>query len=220
MDNIEEMSVEELRQMLVAKDAMVKELEQKMKDMKEDSEASMNKEEEDKEEMMEKEEDKENKLAHTPDHEEKEEKKEYKMSENLNDSVLLSEVQALRENNAKLNERIEAIEAEKREIEKTNAVNTLLNEGKITPSEVDVVGEAWMIQESQPKFWTMFNERPKNSAVPLVEVGHAASGEEINRKTLDAKIWEISKEKSISYSEALTYVQQNQKDYFIKAMEK
>jgi hypothetical protein len=164
MDNIEEMSVEELRQMLVAKDAMVKELEQKMKDMKEDSEASMNKEEEeDKEEMMEKEEEKENKLAHTPDHDEKEEKKEYKMSENLNDSVLLSEVQALRENNAKLNERIEAIEAEKREIEKTNAVNTLLNEGKITPSEVDVVGEAWMIQESQPKFWTMFNERPKNS---------------------------------------------------------
>lgn len=214
MDNIEEMSVEELRQMLVAKDAMVKELEQKMKDMKEDSEASMNKEEEeDKEEMMEKEEDKENKLAHTPDHEEKEEKKEYKMSESLNDSVLLSEVQALREKVAK-------IEAEKAEIEKTNAVSTLLNEGKITPSEVDVVGEAWMIKESQPKFWTMFNERPKNSAVPLVEVGHAASGEEINRKTLDAKIWEISKEKSISYSEALTYVQQNQKDYFIKAMEK
>lgn len=221
MDNIEEMSVEELRQMLVAKDAMVKELEQKMKDMKEDSEASMNKEEEeDKKEKMEEKEDKENKLAHTPDHDEKkEEKKEYKMSESLNDSVLLSEVQALRENNAKLNKRIEAIEAEKREIEKTNAVNTLLNEGKITPSEVDVVGEAWMIQESQPKFWTMFNERPKNSAVPLVEVGHAASGEEINRKTLDAKIWEISKEKSISYSEALTYVQQNQKDYFIKAME-
>ena len=221
MDNINELSVEELRQMLVAKDAMVKELEQKMKDMKEDSEASMNKEEEeDKKEKMEEKEDKENKLAHTPDHDEKkEERKEYKMSESLNDSVLLSEVQALRENNAKLNERIEAIEAEKREIEKTNAVNTLLNEGKITPSEVNVVGEAWMIQESQPMFWTMFNERPKNSAVPLVEVGHAASGEEINRKTLDAKIWEISKEKSISYSEALTYVQQNQKDYFIKAME-
>ena len=213
MDNIEEMSVEELRQMLVAKDAMVKELEQKMRDMKEDSEASMSKEEEDKEEKMEEKDEKENKLAHTPDHDEKEEKKNYKMSETLNDSVLLSEVQALREKVAK-------IEAEKQEIEKTNAVNTLLNEGKITPSEVDVVGEAWMIQESQPKFWTMFNERPKNSAVPLVEVGHAASGEEINRKTLDAKIWEISKEKSISYSEALTYVQQNQKDYFIKAMEK
>ena len=214
MDNIEEMSVEELRQMLVAKDAMVKELEQKMKDMKEDSEASMNKEEEeDKEEMMEKEEDKENKLAHTPDHDEKEEKKEYKMSESLNDSVLLSEVQALREKVAK-------IEAEKQEIEKTNAVNTLLNEGKISPSEVDVVGKAWMIKDLQPEFWTMFSERSSNSAVPLVEVGHGASGEEISKATLDAKIREISKEKSISYSEALTFVQRNENDYYTKAMEK
>ena len=214
MDNIEEMSVEELRQMLVAKDAMVKELEQKMKDMKEDSEASMNKEEDDKEEMMEKEEDKENKLAHTPDHDEKkEEKKEYKMSESLNDSVLLSEVQALREKVAK-------IEAEKQEIEKTNAVNTLLNEGKISPSEVDVVGKAWMIKDLQPEFWTMFSERSSNSAVPLVEVGHGASGEEISKATLDAKIREISKEKSISYSEALTFVQRNENDYYTKAMEK
>lgn len=215
MDNIEEMSVEELRQMLVAKDAMVKELEQKMKDMKEDSEASMSKEEEeDKEEMMEKEEDKENKLAHTPDHDEKkEERKEYKMSENLNDSVLLSEVQALREKVAK-------IEAEKQEIEKTNAVNTLLNEGKISPSEVDVVGKAWMIKDLQPEFWTMFSERSSNSAVPLVEVGHGASGEEISKATLDAKIREISKEKSISYSEALTFVQRNENDYYTKAMEK
>ena len=213
MDNIEEMSVEELRQMLVAKDAMVKELEQKMKDMKEDSEASMNKEDEEKEEKMEEKDEKENKLAHTPDHDEKEEKKDYKMSETLNDSVLLSEVQALREKVAK-------IEAEKAEIEKTNAVNTLLNEGKITPSEVDVVGKAWMIKDLQPEFWTMFSERSSNSAVPLVEVGHGASGEEISKATLDAKIREISKEKSISYSEALIHVQQNQRDFFIKAMEK
>tara|TARA_Y100001973_G_scaffold37947_1_gene57131 strand:- start:1959 stop:3221 length:1263 start_codon:yes stop_codon:yes gene_type:complete len=214
MDNIEEMSVEELRQMLVAKDAMVKELEQKMKDMKEDSEASMNKEdEEDKEEKMEEKDEKENKLAHTPDHDEKEEKKDYKMSETLNDSVLLSEVQALREKVAK-------IEAEKQEIEKTNAVNTLLNEGKITPSEVDVVGKAWMIKDLQPEFWTMFSERSSNSAVPLVEVGHGASGEEISKASLDAKIREISKEKSISYSEALIHVQRNENDYYIKAMEK
>ena len=215
MDNIEEMSVEELRQMLVAKDAMVKELEQKMKDMKEESEASMNKEEEeDKKEKMEEKEDKENKLAHTPDHDEKkEERKEYKMSETLNDSVLLSEVQALREKVAK-------IEAEKQEIEKTNAVNTLLNEGKISPSEVDVVGKAWMIKDLQPEFWTMFSERSSNSAVPLVEVGHGASGEEISKATLDAKIREISKEKSISYSEALTFVQRNENDYYTKAMEK
>ena len=183
--------------------------------MKEDSEASMNKEEEeDKKEKMEEKEDKENKLAHTPDHDEKkEERKEYKMSETLSDSVLLSEVQALREKVAK-------IEAEKQEIEKANAVNTLLNEGKISPSEVDVVGKAWMIKDLQPEFWTMFSERSSNSAVPLVEVGHGASGEEISKATLDAKIREISKEKSISYSEALTFVQRNENDYYTKAMEK
>jgi len=119
MDNINEMSVEELRQKLVASDEMVKQLEQKMKDMMEDSESSMmEKEDEDKEESMtEKEDEKETKLAHTPDHEEKkEEKKEYKMSESLTQSTLLSEVQSLRENNANLMERIAIIETEKRDV--------------------------------------------------------------------------------------------------------
>ena len=225
MDNIESMSVEELRQMLVAKDEMVKELEQKMKDLMAESEASMNKEEEDKdkEEMAEKkeDEDKDNKLAHTPDHDEKEEKKDYKMSEQieLGESTLLNEVQALRENNAKLNDRIEAIEAEKREVEKREAINTLLNEGKITPSEAVVAGKAFELRELQSEFWQMFSERPSNSAIPLVEVGHGASGEEISRATLDAKIRETANEKSMSYSEALNYIQQNQTDFYTKAME-
>jgi len=225
MDNIESMSVEELRQMLVAKDEMVKELEQKMKDLMAESEASMNKEEEDKdkEEMAEKkeDEDKDNKLAHTPDHDEKEEKKDYKMSEQieLGESTLLNEVQALRENNAKLNDRIEAIEAEKREVEKREAINTLLNEGKITPSEAVVAGKAFELRELQGEFWQMFSERPSNSAIPLVEVGHGASGEEISRATLDAKIRETANEKSMSYSEALNYIQQNQTDFYTKAME-
>lgn len=221
MDNIESMSVEELRQMLVAKDEMVKELEQKMKDMMAESEASMNKEEEDKEESMKEDEDKETKLAHTPDHEEKEEKKDYKMSEQieLSESTLLNEVQALRENNAKLSERIEAIEAEKKEVEKREAINTLLNEGKITPSEAVVAGKAFELRELQGEFWKMFSERPSNSAIPLVEVGHGASGEEISRATLDAKIRETAKDKSMSYSEALNYIQKNQTDFYTKAME-
>jgi len=225
MDKIESMSVEELRQMLVAKDEMVKELEQKMKDLMSESEASMNKEEEDKdkEKMAEKkeDEDKDNKLAHTPDHDEKREEKKYKMSEQvqLSESTLLNEVQALRENNAKLNERIEAIEAEKKEVEKREAINTLLNEGKISPSEAVVAGKAFELRELQGEFWQMFSERPSNSAIPLVEVGHGASGEEISRATLDAKIRETATEKSISYSEALNYIQQNQTDFYTKAME-
>ena len=164
MDNINELSVEELRQMLVAKDEMVKELEQKMKDMMEESESSMMEKEDDKEEKMTEDEEKETKMAHTPDHEEKkeEEKKDYKMSETLTENTLLSEVQALRENNAKL------------------------------------------------------SERPSNSAVPLVEVGHGASGQEINKATLDQEVRNLAAEKSVSYSEALHLFRESNRDYYNK----
>jgi len=218
MDNINELSVEELRQMLVAKDEMVKELEQKMKDMMDESESSMMEKEDDKEEKMTEDEEKESKLAHTPDHEEKkeEEKKDYKMSETLTENTLLSEVQALRENNAKLSERLEAIEAEKREVERREAVNTLLNEGKIQPSEVEVAGKAWELRELQGEFWQMFSERPSNSAVPLVEVGHGASGQEINKATLDQEVRNLAAEKSVSYSEALHLFRESNRDYYNK----
>ena len=225
MDNIESMSVEELRQMLVAKDEMVKELEQKIKGMMKESEASMNKEDEDKKEEMNEHSDKEEKKAEHIDKKEhynkkEDEDKKNKMSEQvLSESTLLNEVQALRENNAKLSERIEAIEAEKKEVEKREAINTLLNEGKISPSEAVVAGKAFELREIQGEFWTMFSERPSNSAIPLVEIGHGASGEEISRATLDAKIRETAKEKSISYSEALNYIQKNQTDFYTKAME-
>lgn len=211
MDNINEMSVEELRQKLVASDEMVKQLEQKMKDMMEDSESSMmEKEDEDKEESMTEKED-ETKLAHTPDHEEK---KEYKMSESLTQSTLLSEVQSLRENNANLMERIAIIETEKRDVEKREAVNTLLNEGKIQPSEVSAAGKAFEIKDLEGEFWAMFSERPTNSAVPLVEVGHGASGQEINKATLDQEVRNLAKEKAVSYSEALNLFRQSNSDYY------
>lgn len=224
MDNVESMSVEELRQMLVSKDALVKELEQKIKDMKEDSEAKMveeeltekeekmaeSKEDEEKAKKMKEEED-EKKKASSMGHD-----KSYKMSETLTESTLLNEVQALRENNAKLSQRIEAIEAEKKEVEKREAVNVLLNEGKITPSEVEVAGKAFELREIQGEFWTMFSERPLNSAVPLVEVGHGASGQEINKATLDQEVRSLANEKSVSYSEALKLFAKSNPDYYNK----
>ena len=208
MDNIEEMPVEELRQMLIAKDAMVAELEQKIQEMTLESEASMNTEADDKEETETMAED----STDSDKEEEKEELKAEKLSEKLTDSILLNEVQALREKVAK-------IEAEKAEIEKTNAVNTLLNEGKIAPSETNVAGKAYELKDLQAEFWQMFNERQANSAVPLVEVGHGASGEEINKKSLDEKIRATSREKSITYSEALNYIQKNETEFYTKAME-
>lgn len=213
MDNINELSVEELRQLLVAKDEMVKELEQKMKDLISESESSMM-EKEDKEEKMTEDEEKETKMAHTPDHEEKKEEKETKMSETLHQSTLLSEVQALRENNNKLAQRLETIEAEKLAVEKREAVNTLLNEGKIQPSEVEVAGKAYELRNLQGEFWAMFSERPSNSAIPLVEVGHGASGQEISKATLDQEVRNLAKEKSVSYSEALNLFRESNRDYY------
>ena len=226
MNNIESLSVEELRQMLVAKDALVKELEQKMKDMMKESESAMvdkkeeamkEEDEDKKEKMAESKDDKENKLAHTPEHDEKrEDKKSYKMSEQLTESTLLSEVTALRESNAKLSERLEAIEAEKREVEKREAINNLLNEGKITPSEAAVAGKAFELRELQSEFWTMFSERPANSALPLVEVGHGASGQEISKATLDQEVRKLATEKAVSYSEALELFAKSNSDYYNK----
>ena len=221
MENINELSVEELRRMLVSKDEMVKELEQKIKDMMAESENSMmEKEDKDKEEKMteDKDEEKETKMAHTPDHEDKREKdkKFYKSSEVLSESTLLSEVQALRENNLKLSERLEAIEAEKRAVERREAVNTLLNEGKIQPSEVGVAAKAFELRELQSEFWQMFSERPTNSAVPLVEVGHGASGQEINKATLDQEVRNLAAEKQVSYSEALHLFRESNRDYYNK----
>ena len=220
MDNIESLSVEELRQMLVAKDALVKELEQKMQDMMKESESAMVDKKE--EAMKEEDEDKKEKMAESKDEDkadkmkEDEDKKSYKMSEQLSESTLLNEVTALRESNAKLSERLEAIEAEKREVEKREAINNLLNEGKITPSEAAVAGKAFELRELQSEFWTMFSERPANSALPLVEVGHGASGQEINKATLDQEVRKLATEKAVSYSEALDLFAKSNPDYYNK----
>ena len=139
------------------------------------------------------------------------------MSEQLTEATLLSEVQSLREANTKLSERIEAIEAEKRAVEAREAVGALLREGRITPNEKPVAVSAWQMREQQPEFWQMFSERPANSAVPLTQIGHGASGEEITKATLNKRIQELQTEKGITYSEALNQFRQDNPDYYAQA---
>ena len=215
--NIDEMNAEELKKALMAKDELVKKLEKTISEMKEESEASMMAQKDESEKMTEdkKEDDESEKMGEYK--KEDDEKKATKMSENLNESTLLSEVQLLRENNQKLSERLEAIESEKREIEKREAVNVLLRDGRINPSEMDVVGKAYELRELQPEFWKMFNERPMNSSVNLSTVGHGASGQEINKMTLNEKVQVLAKEKGVSYSEALNIFRSENQDYYNKA---
>ena len=212
MDNLESMSVEELRAMLAAKDEMVKELEQQIKSMKEDAEANIKAEKSDEDDKAEmKAEDEKAELK--AEDEDKEKKMGYqKMSESVEADVnLLSEVALLRESLAELT-------AERDAIKRDQAVSSLLNEGKISPAEQTVAGKAWDLRDAQPEFWQMFSERAASSAVPLQEVGHGASGEEISRQSLNDAVLALKKEKAITYSEAIDIFRAENPDYYTKAM--
>ena len=211
MDNLESMSVEELRAMLAAKDEMVKELEQQIKSMKEDAEANIKAEKSDEDDKAEmKAEDEKAELK--AEDEDKEKKMGYqKMSESVEADVnLLSEVALLRESLAELT-------AERDAIKRDQAVSSLLNGGKISPAEQTGAGKAWDLRDAQPEFWQMFSERAASSAVPLQEVGHGASGEEISRQSLNDAVLALKKEKGVTYSEALDMFRADNPDYYTKA---
>ena len=216
--DFENMSADELKAALAAKDAMVKELEQKIKDMKSEAEASLSGELE-AEEMAEEsklEEEEETKAEAMGSGYDKERKmsEPAQLSEKVTDANLLSEVMQLRAQNQKLNERLEVIETEKREVERREAVSALLREGKVSPAEESAAAKAWDVRENLPEFWRMFSERPASSAVPLNEVGHGASGEELNKATLAEKVKALATEKSLTFSEALNlYREQNPDQY-------
>lgn len=211
----EQMSIDELKAALMAKDAMIAELEQKMKDMMEESDASLAgempeemaedepKEDEEKPEMMgDNYEEKQKKLSEEP------------AVQAMSEATLLSEINSLRAKNTQLSERLEVIEAEKRSVERREAVSALLREGKVAPAETEAVEAAWDQRESAPVFWKMFSERPASFAVPLSEVGHGASGEELNRATLAEKVKALASEKSISFESALNLFREQNPDQY------
>lgn len=220
MMDFENMSPDELKAALAAKDAMVKELEQKIKDMSEEAEASLAGELE-AEEMAEESKPESEEMAEEPKAEKLgyDKDKERKMSEEVKLSEtaapnLLAEVMQLRAQNQKLSERLEVIETEKREVERREAVSSLLREGKVAPAEQSAAERAWDVRENMPEFWKMFSERPASSAVPLTEIGHGASGEELNKATLAEKVKALATEKNLSFSEALVAFRESNPDQY------
>jgi hypothetical protein len=212
--------INELKAALEAKDAMVKELEAKIKEMMDDKDSSLTEDEkmaehDDKEKMAEHDDAEKKKEHYDEDKKEEmmedEEEKKQKLSETFTQDVsLLNEVVALRES-------VKKLEAENNKIKCDEAVSSLLREGKISPAEQDVASKAWNIKDLQPEFWQMFSERQSNSSVPLDEVGHGASGQEISKKTLDQKVRALAEEKSINYSEALSLFREQQPDFYRQA---
>jgi hypothetical protein len=192
------MSHDDLIDLAMEKDAMVRSLEAKIKEMSQENEAKINKDselaehddekkmKEDKSELAEhddkekmKEDDKEEKMKE----EDKEEKKKehYKMSESLPNTQLLSEIQALRE-------QVQSLQKEKLDAERREAVGSLLREGKISPAEENAANKAFDLKKSgDDTFWTMFSERSMNSVVPMAQIGHGASGQEITKETINQK---------------------------------
>jgi hypothetical protein len=218
--DFENMSADELKAALAAKDAMVKELEQKIKDMSEEAEASLAGELE-AEEMAEESKPESEEMAEEPKAEKLgyDKDKERKMSEEVKLSEtaepnLLNEVMLLRAQNQKLSERLEVIETEKREVERREAVSSLLREGKVAPAEQSAAERAWDVRENMPEFWKMFSERPASSAVPLAEIGHGASGEELSKATLAEKVKALAAEKNLSFSEALVAFRESNPDQY------
>lgn len=210
--DLESMNIDELRAALAAKDAMVLELEQKIKDMTSENEGKIEVEIE-----AEKSEDEvkvePEVMTDNP------EKKEQKMTEaaKLSETAepnMLAEVMQLRAQNQKLSERLEVIEAEKRDVERREAVASLLREGKVSPSEETAAARAWDVRENMPEFWQMFSERPASSAVPLTEIGHGASGAELNKATLAEQVKLLAEEKGLNFSEALNLFRTNNPDAY------
>ena len=198
--------VKELMAKLEAKDALVKQLEAQLADMKSENESKLMAEDDKKEELKEHYDDEKSKMAEHDDNEKKaedddDEDKVKKMSESFNTSnvALLNEVQALKE-------QLNTVVKENNAIKCDKAVNQLLNEGKITPAERKFAVDAFNMKELQPTFWQMFSERPSGQAVPLQEVGHGASGQEISKASLSEKIKALATEKQITFSEALNIV--------------
>ena len=207
------------------KDEMIKQLEGQIKSMNEDNESKLSKSNEEMNEHYG--EDKEKKLAEHDDekklaeHDDEEKKKKMNEHQKMSESSsvnLLSEIQALREKVQSQDVVIKQLHSDKIEIEKTTAVNQLLSEGKISPNEEAVARDAYdMNLQGKSSFWNMFNERPVNSVVPMQSIGHGASGQEINKETLNMKIRKLSEEKAISYSQALTEFRTNNPDEYNKA---
>jgi len=193
------MSQDDLIDLAMQKDAMVRSLEAKIKEMSQENEAKINKDSEaqlaedddkkklndhydddkdkklndhyddDKKKMMEHD-DKKKMMEHDKDKDEKK-KEHYKMFESLPSAQLLSEIQSLRE-------QVQTLQSEKLDAERREAVGALLREGKISPSEEEAASKAFDFKKNGDEiFWTMFSERPVNSVVPMNQVGHGASGQ-------------------------------------------
>jgi phage I-like protein len=110
---------------------------------------------------------------------------------------------ALNEMSAKiatLSEQVAKLSQEKHIAERKNAIDALLNTGKISVAEKSLAEQAYDMKGSNNAFWAMFSERKANQAVNLSEIGHASTAKPVS---LSERVEQIKKEKGITFAQAL-----------------
>lgn len=197
-EELKGMELDQLIDLLMQKDEMVKRLEADINKIKEDhakilnkSEGSDLKEDEDKKEMKEHDDDKKEMKEHNDEDKKEMEEKRYAMSE----AVSLSEFNALKE-------QVVQLKAEKQKIERDNAVSTLLNEGRITPADIDYANHAYDCSvNGDPSHWARLSSLP--AVVQFKELGHGKSQEALNEQNAHEKIMNRAKADNITFAEAM-----------------
>ena len=178
-------SAEELVAMLLEKDALVKQLEAKIAGYEAEEDASVSEE-----------------VAPLKE----DDKKDEKMGEKMGDGYkAMSEASALALNEmsskiATLSEQVAKLTQEKHIAERKNAIDALLNTGKISVAEKSLAEQAYDMKGSNNAFWAMFSERKANQAVNLSEIGHASTAKPVS---LSERVEQIKKEKGITFAQAL-----------------
>jgi len=110
-----------------------------------------------------------------------------------------------------LNDQVNRLSQEKHNAERKNAIDALLNTGKISPAEKAVCEKAFDLKDKDASFWNMFSERKPNQAVNLGEVGHNSSAKPMS---LSERVDEIKKQKGITFAQALDlFIKDNPTEY-------
>lgn len=201
-EDLKKMEMDDLIDLILQKDEMVKRLEADVAKIKEEHAQIINKSEGS--ELMENKGDDKQMAEHDKDskddkkmaeHDDKkkdlDEKKGYSMSE----QITLAEFNALKEQVIKLKE-------EKMAIERDQAVNTLLSEGRITPADLEYAHHAYDCSvNGDPKHWARLSSLAP--VVQFTEAGHGKSQEALTAESLHEKITAKAKADNITFGEAM-----------------
>ena len=103
-----------------------------------------------------------------------------------------------------LKEQVTTLLKERHAERRTQAVEALVNSGKITPAEMKAASDAYDLKDKHGSIWSMFSERPSNQAMPLNQVGHSSKGSDVSVASINEKIQQLSEQKGLTYSQALS----------------